>query len=59
MFTETPDLPADTITYLTRVRRPWLAGRYVNCTWDMPELMAKEEAIVKGDKLKVKLDVDF
>lgn len=55
VFTETPRLSADTITFLTREKRTWLGGRYVNCTWDMEESMKKEEEIVTGDKLKVKL----
>lgn len=52
---ETPDLSADTIVYLTKEKREWLAGRYINCTWDMPQLMAMEEDIVSNDKLKVRL----
>ena len=56
VFTETPELPADTISYLTAERQTFLNGRYVNCTWDMPELLAKKDEIVTKDKLKVKLD---
>lgn len=59
VFTETPELPADTVVWLTAAKRDWLAGRYVNVTWDMEQLEEKKDAIVKGDKLKVKLDVDF
>ena len=59
VFTETVELPADTIVWLTAKKREWLAGRYVNVTWDMPQLEEKREAIVEGDRLKVKLDVDF
>ncbi|MDI1485954.1 MAG: hypothetical protein OHK93_004143 [Ramalina farinacea] len=55
VFTETGGVCGDTLVFLTRERRGWLAGRYVNCTWDMPELMMKEEEIVGGDKLKVRL----
>lgn len=55
IFVETVRLPADTMVFLTSERREWLAGRYVNCTWDMTELMAQEERIMKGDLLKVKL----
>jgi hypothetical protein len=55
VFVETPELPGDTIVYLTKEKRDWLAGRYINCTWDMPELMAQKDEIVKGDKLKVRL----
>jgi hypothetical protein len=56
VFTETVDLPGDTLVFLTKEKRDWLSGRYINVTWDMPELMAKESEIVKGDKLKVKFD---
>lgn len=59
VFTETNELPADTIVWLTAKKREWLNGRYVNCTWDMPQLEAKKDQIVAGDRLKVKLDVDF
>jgi hypothetical protein len=59
IFTETPELPADTVVWLTAEKRDWLAGRYVNVTWDMEQLEERKDAIVKGDKLKVKLDVDF
>jgi hypothetical protein len=55
VFTETAELSADTIVYLVGEKRNWLAGRYINCTWDMPELMAQKDEIVKGDKLKVRL----
>jgi len=54
VFTET-ELSADTIVYLVGEKRDWLAGRYINCTWDMPELMAQKDEVVKGDKLKVRL----
>ncbi|KAF8846944.1 NAD(P)-binding protein [Acephala macrosclerotiorum] len=56
VFVDTPEISADTLTFLTREKRDWLAGRYINVTWDMLELMAKEAEIVKGDKLKVKFD---
>jgi NAD(P)-dependent dehydrogenase (short-subunit alcohol dehydrogenase family) len=59
VFTESVELPADTIVWLTAQKREWLGGRYVNVTWDMLELEEKREAIVGGDRLKVKLDVDF
>lgn len=55
VFVETPELPADTIVFLTKEKRNWLNGRYINVTWDMPQLMAMEDNIVKEDKLKVRL----
>ncbi|KAL8678153.1 MAG: hypothetical protein Q9186_005485 [Xanthomendoza sp. 1 TL-2023] len=57
VFVETPKLSADTIVYLVNEKREWLAGRYINCTWDMPQLMSMKEDIVKGDKLKVRMVV--
>jgi len=51
------DVASHTIVWLTRERREWLGGRYVSCQWDVEELEAKREEIVKGDKLKVKLVV--
>jgi hypothetical protein len=55
VFTETPYISADPIVFLTREKRDWLQGRYINCTWDMEELVAMKDEIVKGDKLKVRL----
>ena len=55
VFVETPDLAGDTLVFLTKEKRDWLSGRYVNVTWDMPELMAQKDEIVKGDKLKVRM----
>ena len=29
-----PELPADTITWLVKERREWLAGRFLSCNWE-------------------------
>jgi hypothetical protein len=50
-LTDKPEVAADTMCFLTAKRRDWLAGRYISCTWDMPELLSREEEIVKEDKL--------
>ncbi|KAI0170738.1 hypothetical protein BJ166DRAFT_203161 [Pestalotiopsis sp. NC0098] len=57
VFVDTPELSADSLVYLTSEKRDWLAGRYVNSFWDLPQLMAKKDEIVSGDKLKVRLVV--
>ncbi|KAI0439515.1 NAD(P)-binding protein [Xylaria telfairii] len=57
IFVETPALAGDSIVYLTKERREWLGGRYVNVTWDLPELVGLKDEIVKGDKLKIQLVV--
>ena len=54
-LTDSPDLPADTVVWLTQEKRDWLAGRYVSCTWDMPEFLQKKQEIVEGDKLRTRM----
>ena len=55
VFVETPELSADSIVFLVSQRRDWIGGRYINCTWDLPELMSQEAKIVEEDKLKTRL----
>ncbi|KAH7044524.1 oxidoreductase-like protein [Macrophomina phaseolina] len=57
VLTDTPELAGDTVVFLAHERREWLAGRLINCNWDMPEFLQKEKEIVEGDKLKVRLVV--
>lgn len=55
MFTDTPQIASDTMVFLTAERREWLAGRYIDCCWDMEEFLSKEKEIVEGDKLKMRM----
>lgn len=57
VLVDTPELAGDTLAWLTQEKQQWLNGRYVSVTWDMPELFARKEEIVNGDKLKVRLAV--
>lgn len=57
LLIDQPELAGETIPWLTHQKRDWLAGRYVNCTWDMSELMGRKEDILKGDLLKVRMAV--
>ncbi|GJJ71424.1 hypothetical protein EMPS_03774 [Entomortierella parvispora] len=52
---DTPELAADTVAWLTQQQPHWLSGRYVSVNWDMPQLMAKKEEVVEGDKLKMRI----
>ncbi|KAF5879452.1 putative nad-p-binding protein [Botrytis fragariae] len=54
---DTPELAADTISYLTSQKRKWLAGRYLSSNWDVNEIMSREEEIVDEDKLKFKMNL--
>ncbi|KAJ0420826.1 hypothetical protein BJY00DRAFT_312753 [Aspergillus carlsbadensis] len=56
-LTETPELCGDSLVALTEERRGWLGGRYVSVTWDLEEFLAKEEEVVAGDKLRVRMVV--
>lgn len=51
-ITDTAELVADSIVYMTRVPQPWLTGRYVSEQWDMSELEARQAEIVEKDLLK-------
>lgn len=39
LLTETPELAGDTIAFLTRERREWLAGRYISCECSCASIM--------------------
>jgi NAD(P)-dependent dehydrogenase (short-subunit alcohol dehydrogenase family) len=53
LLTEQPDLPADTIVWLTKERREWLGGRFVNTMWDMKDFEERKEEIVEKGLLTV------
>ena len=57
ILTDTPELGAHTMVFLTAEKRDWLAGRYISCNWDMEAFLKKKEEVVEGDMLKVKLVV--
>jgi hypothetical protein len=47
LLRETPELPSNTIVWLTKERREWLGGRFVNTQWDMEEFEERPEEIVE------------
>jgi NAD(P)-dependent dehydrogenase (short-subunit alcohol dehydrogenase family) len=52
MCTNTPELSAAMVVWLAKEPRPWLNGRYIASNWDVDELEAMKDEIVKEDKLK-------
>lgn len=58
LLSDKPELCGDTMVWLTRERREWLADRYVSVNWDMDELLGKKDEIVSKDLLKVRLRVE-
>lgn len=55
LLTDTAELSADALVFLTQEKRDWLAGRYIDLTWNMPEFLSREKEIIKDDKLKLRL----
>ncbi|PQE17446.1 short chain dehydrogenase reductase family protein [Rutstroemia sp. NJR-2017a WRK4] len=55
LLVDSVELAADAMVFLTNEKREWLAGRYISCTWDMPEFISREKEIVEGDKLKMRM----
>ncbi|PVH81320.1 NAD(P)-binding protein [Cadophora sp. DSE1049] len=55
LLVDTLQIASDTMCFLTAERREWLAGRYVDCGWDMPEFLSREKEIVEGGKLVMRM----
>ncbi|KAI9702237.1 MAG: hypothetical protein M1820_006169 [Bogoriella megaspora] len=59
LLIDEPELPGNTIPWLSSQRREWLAGRYISSCWDMLAFEQKKDEIVKGDLLKVRMAVSL
>lgn len=57
VLTDEPELPGDTVVWLTSEKREWLADRYVSCQWDMEEFVGKRREIEEGNLLRMRLRV--
>ncbi|RAL13038.1 SDR family oxidoreductase [Aspergillus homomorphus CBS 101889] len=55
VLTDTPELAADTLVWLTRERRDWLAGRFASVSWDMEELEQKKQDVLQRNLLKFRV----
>lgn len=55
VLTDTPELAADTLVWLAREKREWLAGRFVSASWDMEELERKKEDVVQRNLFKFRV----
>ena len=43
------------LVWLTKETRAWLSGRYLAANWDVDELVAMKEEIVRDDKLNMRM----
>ncbi|PYI35198.1 NAD(P)-binding protein [Aspergillus indologenus CBS 114.80] len=57
VLTDPPALAADTLVWLARERRDWLAGRFVSGSWDMEELQQKKQDVLHRDLFKFRVMV--
>ncbi|KAJ5094511.1 NADP(+)-dependent dehydrogenase [Penicillium angulare] len=55
LLTDTPELAADTLVWLARERRDWLAGRFASVSWDMEELEQKKQDVVQRNLFKFRV----
>ncbi|KZV66189.1 NAD(P)-binding protein [Peniophora sp. CONT] len=54
-FVDTLELPAATFLWLTARNAEFLSGRYVEAPWDLGEVVAKKDVIVRDNLLVTKL----
>lgn len=57
-LTEDVELAGSVCVWLTKERREWLSGRYIDSRWDFEELERKKDLIVENDLLKFRMRVD-
>jgi NAD(P)-dependent dehydrogenase (short-subunit alcohol dehydrogenase family) len=55
VLTDTPELAADTLVWLARERRDWLAGRFASASWDIEELEQKKQDILQRNLFKFRV----
>jgi NAD(P)-dependent dehydrogenase (short-subunit alcohol dehydrogenase family) len=51
--TETPELAADTVVWLSAKRREWTRARFFNAQWDMEQTEERSSEIIEKNLLKV------
>lgn len=56
---DTAELVGGVAVWLSTGDRKFLSGRFITVNWDVEELVARKEEIVKGGKLKLNLVGDF
>ncbi|KAJ0115261.1 NAD(P)-binding protein [Diaporthe amygdali] len=55
VLTDTAELAADTLVWLSRERRDWLSGRFATVNWDMEQLEHKKQDILQRNLLKFRV----
>ncbi|KAI0603156.1 hypothetical protein F4775DRAFT_532352 [Biscogniauxia sp. FL1348] len=55
LLVDEPQLTGDAAAWLGKENRPWMSGRFISVHWDMEELEARKDEIVKGNLLTFKM----
>ncbi|KAK3934409.1 NAD(P)-binding protein [Diplogelasinospora grovesii] len=55
VLTDTAELAADTLVWLSLERRDWLSGRFATVGWDMEQLEQKKQDILQRNLLKFRV----
>ncbi|KAE9967158.1 hypothetical protein BLS_006541 [Venturia inaequalis] len=55
---DSPSLCGGFLVWLTKEKRQWLSGRYLDARWDIPTLLSKKEEITSKDLLKLRMALD-
>ncbi|CAG5150632.1 uncharacterized protein ALTATR162_LOCUS2725 [Alternaria atra] len=56
---DSPELVGGTAVWLCQEKAKFLSGRFIAANWDVEDLLARKEEIVKDDMLKLTLKGDF
>ncbi len=57
VLSDTPELAADTLVWISRERRDWLSGRFATVGWDMEQLEQKKQDIIERNLFKFRVVV--
>jgi short-subunit dehydrogenase len=55
VLTDTLELAANTLVWLARERRDWLAGRFASVSWDIEELEQKKQDVLQRNLFKFRV----
>lgn len=58
LLIDSVDLCGGFCVWLTKEKREWLSGRYLDARWDIETLVGKKEEILSKDLLKLRMVVD-
>ena len=52
---DSPLLCGGFCVWLTKEKKEWLSGRYLDARWDIPTLVSKKDEVLEKDLLKLRM----